>query len=246
MFLGVRNLATIFSPPDGAEVCPHCGYRIPPMQRIAMSPRGDVCIECWGVYSRSWMSLVLPGLSAFATMFLLVAVVGGVPEFVATALSVAVFALLSLWLVRPLAQPRSVGHTVSVAEIPHLVRHLVAERQESSFLAFTVFGTGPGAMDDVDVQFSIENGKLGFDWVSTTPRSRKDRPKVRRLAQSLGYEVAARRANDVSFLRVEDGGDLTQLCSAVLSDLYGIGLDAEVGIVTHGITVPPAEPSREV
>ena len=93
-------------------------------------------------------------------------------------------------------------------------------------------------MDDdstFNIQYSIERGKFGFDWVLTSTDNIAARSKFQAFAESNGYVVETRNGNGVEYLRVEDGGSLFSLGRTVITDLFSMPESGELGLYFQGI-----------
>jgi hypothetical protein len=89
----------------------------------------------------------------------------------------------------------------------------------------------------VNLQYSMEEGVLGLDWVLLGGRNRRDRAAVKAHAAALGHAFAHRRENGVSFLRVEGEG-LVDLGQNLLAKLYQLGSSDQVELLAAGFTWP--------
>jgi len=126
-----------------------------------------------------------------------------------------------------------------MGDIPALFEKLRATGKDANFVQFC-FGAPKTNLDDnaVNVQFSIEDGKIGFDWVLICEQNIQDKDKFLELAKRLGHKVVANEwKNGVKYLRVEDG-DLPKLCEASMRDLYAMPPDANLELVLEGINWP--------
>jgi hypothetical protein len=128
---------------------------------------------------------------------------------------------------------------VKLSEIPAVFEKVKAAGKDATFAQFC-FGIVDETVKDnaVNVQFSIEGGKIGYDWVLICEVNRRDRDKFLELAQRLGRTVTEQKApNGCEYLRVEDG-DLVQLCKASICELYGLPETAMVELVWEGFEWP--------
>jgi len=128
---------------------------------------------------------------------------------------------------------------VKMADIPAIFEKLRAVEKDGSFAVFIFMPPGKESSDEaINVQFSIEQGRIGFDWVLLGPSNIRDKEKFVQFAEGLGYKVVEREMNNVKYLRVEEGGSLPSLCEASIRDLYSISSDAELGLIPEGFTWP--------
>lgn len=135
--------------------------------------------------------------------------------------------------------PSATTSTVRVADAPRVLQQLQASGSDGSFAVFMFNApNGAGADHVVNLQFSIEGGRPGLDWVLMAPQNIRDQDRFVRLAEDLGYTAEAREMNDVRYLRVEHG-DLARLSMAVMQDLYGFQPTDEVELLVEGFDWQP-------
>ena len=128
---------------------------------------------------------------------------------------------------------------VKMADIPAIFEKLRAVAKDGSFAVFIFTPPEKMSQDEaINVQFSIEQGQIGFDWVLLGPSNIRDKEKFVQLAGRLGYKVVEREMNNVKYLRVEEGGSLPKLCEASIRDLYSISSEAELVLIPEGFTWP--------
>jgi hypothetical protein len=130
-------------------------------------------------------------------------------------------------------------YEISVQEIPAVFTRLKGKAEEATFTVF-VFSPGAGPFkpeEAINLQFSFEDGAIGFDWVLLGPPNIRDQKEYEKLAASLGYKVLPKEGNGVHYLRTVDG-DLPRLCKRVIVDLYGKKENSRVGLLTRGIKWP--------
>ena len=90
----------------------------------------------------------------------------------------------------------------------------------------------------MNLQFSIEQSRVGLDWVLLAPSNVRDKERFAQFASARGYRVFEREMNKVKYLRVEDGGSLPDLCKAVIHDLYFISPESQLDLLTDGFAWP--------
>ncbi len=88
------------------------------------------------------------------------------------------------------------------------------------------------------MQFSVEDGHIGFDWLLLRDENIRDRSRYEHFAASLGYKVVSKKENGVEYLRAVEG-DLPRLCEGVLRELYGKNENSTIGLlVPQGVPWP--------
>jgi hypothetical protein len=143
---------------------------------------------------------------------------------------------LVVWTIRSRKRKRPAAPTAGVGDISKVFDRLKTQGKDGSFAVF-VFPPTPGAHADdyVNLQLSIESGRVGLDWYLIGPANVRDRGKFERFVTSLGYTVRPGEAHPVQYLRVEDG-DLPRLCEQVVCDLYAKPRDVRMDLVVEGVS----------
>ena len=127
---------------------------------------------------------------------------------------------------------------ISVQDIPSVFARVKAQAKNDSFVVFVFAPPGSRPSDDtVNIQFSVEGGRIGLDWVLLGPLNNRDRGRYERLVGSLSYKFVAKDKDGVNYLRIEEG-DLPRLCEKVICDLYSMGKESKIGLLVHGVSWP--------
>jgi hypothetical protein len=123
---------------------------------------------------------------------------------------------------------------IRIADLPRLLRALKSHGEEGSFAVLTLRAAGANeAAAEAYVQFSIESGRVGLDWLLQSQRNISDRASFVEVARALGHAVNERETGDVRYLRV-DQGDLPHLAAALAERLYGLGPNDAVQLMCEG------------
>jgi hypothetical protein len=126
---------------------------------------------------------------------------------------------------------------ISVLQIPAVYESLRTTGGDGSFAALMP-STAPGKRKEpVNLQFSIEDGRIGFDWVLLAPTNIADRTNFEALAESLRFKLTEVTANNVKYLRTTDSRSV-ELCTKVLSDLYSVPETARIDLIAEGFEWP--------
>ena len=145
---------------------------------------------------------------------------------------------LSTW--RPPREPlpaarRRIAPTVSVRDMPALVEALESSGSEGSFVVVMFSVTGEPANEDfVNLQYSIEGGLPGLDWVLLAPVNVESKAAVVDFLQESGRPVEERVMNGVHYLRTI-GPDLGPLGQELLAAVFGTGLDQSIELVLEEV-----------
>src|SRR5262249_17295046 len=76
----------------------------------------------------------------------------------------------------------------TVSQIPAVFERLKNEGGDGSFAVFMFQPPNkPGSDDAINIQFSIEGGRIGLDWYLIGPSNIQDKEKFKRRVSSLGY-----------------------------------------------------------
>jgi len=128
---------------------------------------------------------------------------------------------------------------VSVSQLSSVFAQLNAKHKDASWAAFTFCPPDEQATEQtsVNLQYSMEGGKIGFDWILLAPRNIADKEKIIAFMKDKHYLVLEREGNGVKYLRVEDG-DLVQLGTQI-AEFYHLQADSEMGMLMDGFEWKP-------
>ena len=151
-----------------------------------------------------------------------------------------VIGLWGFWLWRRSSAPCQV---VS-GEIPEILAQLQASGTEgnSSMLRFAPNGS---AGDVLTIQYSIDQGVVGLDWVLLGFRNVADKPRIAELATALGYPIEECELNHVRCLRMTGPG-ISDLGVAIIRDFYNVGPETKIQMSTRGFKWNPHEHWHQV
>jgi hypothetical protein len=131
--------------------------------------------------------------------------------------------------------------TIRMEQMRNVVNQLALKGREASWAMFMFYtGVLSSATDDqcINLQYSIENGQLGLDWILLGERNISDQELIRRFASRRGHTLIHRETNDVRYLRIENG-DIHALGLEIAETYYGVPLDADIGLLLEGFTLVP-------
>ena len=126
------------------------------------------------------------------------------------------------------------GPTITLRDLPRAVAALTREGRDGDFLVVLFGPTGEDG-GRLNLQFSIEDDRLGIDWVLLSGANVADRARIVGFVQARGHVARELEMNGVRYLRVEDG-DLAGLAHAILSELYRVGPGAPLDLIVEGFT----------
>jgi hypothetical protein len=126
---------------------------------------------------------------------------------------------------------------VCLPDVPRIVRMLREAGSEGAFavLLFGKNGAAPAEQDALNVQFSVEDGRIGLDWVLVSPLNIAEESRVLTFLNREGRPVETRSKNGVSYLRIEDG-DLAALCEVLLARLFGVAAEQKLTLLAEGMS----------
>src|SRR5687767_9391491 len=113
-------------------------------------------------------------------------------------------------------------YPVQIADVPKVFQQLREQGSDGSFAVFMFTDHGKlGEENGINLQFSIESGTVGLDWVLLAPVNVRDEQRVFNFLKMRHAKPRRLTENGVTYLRAEEG-DLVQLCQHIMSGLYGI------------------------
>lgn len=114
-------------------------------------------------------------------------------------------------------KPRGVvSYKISSDKVGDVYKAISEQAVETSFSVFVMPRLN---QDPVEVQFSIENGQAGLDWILESEPNKEQRPQIERYLSAKGFDYEEKEMNNWHYLRVENG-DLVQLCVGIIRDVY--------------------------
>ena len=120
---------------------------------------------------------------------------------------IIIVCLIGMALVRLLIRTRiAPNYPVTARDIPAVISQLQRSSENGDF-AVLMF-VPPDATDGeaVNLQYSIDGGVVGLDWVLIGPRNVADRTEIIEFASKLGFRLEEHEMNNVRYLRVTGGG----------------------------------------
>jgi hypothetical protein len=111
--------------------------------------------------------------------------------------------------------------SISVSDIGEVYRQISTQGVETSFAVFIIAPPQWDAADTVEVQFSVEEGVTGLDWILMSEANKREKQRVVQFALRKGAEWQECEMNEWLYLRI-DQGDLVELCTSLIRDLYAV------------------------
>jgi hypothetical protein len=127
-------------------------------------------------------------------------------------------------------------YVVSRKDIKAIYNQLEHSGTNQSFAIFAFFPNNEGKSNHVEIQFGIENNRIGLDWVLLGENKEKDKNKFIDLARSNGYKVNYLEMNDVKYLRIENG-DLVGLMEQIMIQLYDVTPNKKMELIANKFKV---------
>jgi len=131
------------------------------------------------------------------------------------------------------------SYQVGVADIPKVLASLSGTSAIPAFAVF-IFNTAdrPSSDDALSLQFSLDDGRPGFDWVLIGQRNIEDEARFTEFARAAGFRPELMESNNVRYWRVEDS-DLALLCREVVTKMYGRADTEPIDLITEGFEWKP-------
>lgn len=85
---------------------------------------------------------------------------------------------------------------IPLEEIGKVYNAISKQRVETSFAVFIIRSPNEVELKSVEIQFSIEDGETGLDWILMSPPNIKEKPRVIEYAATRGAEWKAKEMND--------------------------------------------------
>lgn len=126
---------------------------------------------------------------------------------------------------------------VHLGDVPRVLQSVVSAGRDGTFgvVLFGERGQPPAEVDALNVQFSVENGRVGLDWVLLAPLNIAARERVTAFFKKQGSPLAPRSMNNVDYLRTEKG-DLATLCEAMLRSVFSVTETQRMDLIAEGFT----------
>ena len=128
------------------------------------------------------------------------------------------------------------GAEVHAADIPAIVAAMARSTAPLRYAAF-MFSTPDRPADAINLQVSVENGKIGFDWILLAPRNIEDREKFMSFVRAEGFQPVAETMNRVSYLRIESA-DAARIAADIVTRMYGRPANEPLGLFHEGFDWP--------
>jgi hypothetical protein len=122
---------------------------------------------------------------------------------------------------------------VAAKEIPEVITQLQRSAKDGHFAVLMFVPAGSTDGEAVNLQYSIEHGIVGFDWVLIGPRNVADKARVNEVASKLGHHLEEREMNNVRYLRLTGSG-ISELGVTIIRDLYNIDPSTKLEMITEG------------
>lgn len=124
-------------------------------------------------------------------------------------------------------------YAVTSRDIPEVVNELQRSAKDGHFAVLMFVPPGVTDRVPVNLQYSIDGGVVGLDWVLVSPRNIADQEKVRAFASRLGYILTEHEMNNTRYLRVTGNG-ISELGAKIVQDFYRIAPEANLEMITEG------------
>jgi hypothetical protein len=125
--------------------------------------------------------------------------------------------------------------SVTLNDVPR-VNSLLTRTMDDGRFAVVLFGPdgeAPAPVDSLNLQFSIEDGRVGIDWVLLAPMDVNASDRVSAFFSAEDVPVRKLEMNNVSYMRVEEG-DLITLFQDSLVQVFRVTPDQHMTLISEG------------
>ena len=114
------------------------------------------------------------------------------------------------------------GGFVTTQDFPELFSALKCSGANGAFFVVLIPGTARNDGFTANLQYSIDGGVVGLDWVLIAKRNIEDQERFQSFIRNSGASVEIKESNGVRFLRVTDSQDIIGLGRDFLIQVYGV------------------------
>jgi hypothetical protein len=125
----------------------------------------------------------------------------------------------------------------TLRDVPRVFAALSSAGGDGDFavILFGADGQPPAEVDALNVQFSVEGGRVGIDWVLLAPLNLDSQSRFVEFFERRSRAVLRRETNEVEYLRVE-GEQLAELMQEFLVSEFEVRPDQELDLIAEGFT----------
>jgi hypothetical protein len=125
--------------------------------------------------------------------------------------------------------------TVRLRDVSGVFAALSSTGKDGNFAVFLfgADGQAPAPMDALNVQFSIEAGRVGLDWVLLAPLNLDSQSRFVAFCERKARPLLRREANQVKYLRIE-GEHLADLLQEFLVAEFKVTADQNMNLIAEG------------
>jgi hypothetical protein len=129
-------------------------------------------------------------------------------------------------------------YSVTASDIPRIISQLQRSGKDGDFAIIMFLPSGYTNGKSVNLQYSVEAGVVGLDWVLISPLNIANRERVIEFASKLGYRLDEHEMNGVRYLRATSG-DISDLGAKIILEFYRVAPDNKLGMITEGFKWQP-------
>ena len=142
---------------------------------------------------------------------------------------------VALVLLLRIGSADSDGGFVTIREFPALVSALQTSGRSGAFWVVLIPGTARADGCTANLQYSLEDGVLGVDWVLLANRNLEDKDQFLQCFRGAGAHVEEKQGrNGVRYLRATGPFDLVRVGQAFLTAVYGVKVEDPLELIIMG------------
>ena len=122
---------------------------------------------------------------------------------------------------------------VTAHDIPTIIEKLGLGTGDPRYAVLMFIPKDSTDQEHVNLQYSMENGEVGLDWVLLGGRNIQDAEALTTFAKSRGHEFNHREMNQVEYLRV-DGPGIAELGISLVTEFYQLKPTTMVELLVEG------------
>ncbi len=149
--------------------------------------------------------------------------------------ALVVLALLAIWRFRSMPKPGQEDQ-VALDQIDAICESLHRTGSDGSFAVFMP-ASSAGAPD---IQLSIQQGRVGLDWVLENAANIRGQQAFENLLDSADALYEEREMNGIRYVRTEDSR-VSELCRRVLEEIFEVDAGGPLELIVESFEWPPRQ-----